>query len=164
MENEARSKTLIAPTGSKEREAKQALEAHFEALRTIYRDFPEFPKLMKKLEEIIRRYGENKNLDPRSMQTSDVIWQEDGIVVFKIFAGIISMPEAKPIDHVMKVMFKIGRQLVSYAAMKKTTARLISFRRIQIDDNGIVKFRVYNGNTPMSPPRSVKLPASKRAT
>lgn len=153
----------INPRDSKGREAKQAMEAHGHALSMVLKEFPEFPKLMRKLERIIGGYIKDRGIAPTSMQFSEAKWHNDGMVTFEVLALNLVVPNGSTWGEVMHVVWGIAHQLVAYAAAAKTTTRLVEFKRVQIDSRGRVTFRVYYANRPMAP-RDVHLTGKVRAT
>jgi len=135
--------------------ARDALAGHINLLDMVVREFPEFPKLLRKVEGSLIQYASEKGVVVDKLRFGDVKWHNDGWVSCLVNASKLELVGVTSVYHqIVQAIFGIGHQLVG-ALKDKRSLRLVSFNSIGVSSDGMLKFRIRYANRPMAP-RDIK--------
>lgn len=142
---------MLNPASTEERKAKDALTKHHMALDAVVREFPAFPRLMKKIESTLTQFAAEKDVHINALKFGDMKWQNDGWAVCEVSASRLEIISVNGLYHqLVQAVFGIGHQLVA-SIQDKSSLRLVSFNAVSVTSAGQLKFRIRHCNKPLSP-------------
>ena len=158
---------------SKDLEAKDSLQKHFNAYQQIYRDFPDLIRICKDVATNILNFANKNNNNVEDVKIENIIWTPNG----KIFMDVIPSKDPKQningtfqtgfsgFDEMMKrlptvfdLFMALGSQLIAFAYRKRYNTRKIQFGNIDWGTNGdkaTMSFSIYNDDKIITPKEAI---------